>query len=220
MNSSERGLRGSKNTLIPPRRKGGGESAQCCVNLSFVGQSRKLWNFPGRGDDRVNPGGVKTEDLRYSMWPYTGYGLLASLTFANRKGHHSQTCRPKTSQGRVCSLINHFCWVLHNPPNNIYLVACRSTRGVGLLRGTQEHGHCYNLSDILKQSGWQERVNKSNIDTSIRNISLPWSAVERCLFSPLIAYPVYFWSHFCSKEKSKFNMSAHKAYCICMETII
>lgn len=91
----------------------------------------------------VNPGGVKTDT--YSMWPYTGYGLLASLAFINRKGHHSQTCRPKTTQGRECSLINHFCWVLHNPPNNIYLMACRSTRGVGLLRGTQEHGHCYNL---------------------------------------------------------------------------
>lgn len=89
------------------------------------------------------------EDLRYSMWPYSGSGLsrFALPTFANGK-------RAPLADGSVVQAKNitrqsmfpnkSVLLSAHNHLNNIYLMACTSTQGVELPGGPQKHGHHYN----------------------------------------------------------------------------
>lgn len=128
------------NTLIPLHRKGGGQSIHSRMNVSLVGQSWKLWNFPGRGDDEVNPGEVRAKDLRYSMWPCNGSRLRGFTlpTFANRiKAPLSDGSVVLSKNTTRQSMFPNKSLQLsaHNHTNNIYLMAHRPTQGVGLLRG-------------------------------------------------------------------------------------
>lgn len=102
--------------------------------------------------------------------------LRVGLGCKKRKGHLSQMCRQSMfpNKSLLLSAQTH--------PNNIYLMACRSTPGVGLLRGTQKHGHHYNLewyTEVVgltrrKKHGSQRLSKHINTDTwFIRTEQLP-----------------------------------------------
>ena len=82
------------------------------------------------------------------MWPYDGLGLhsFALPTFANSRGGTSSCGRAGQEHHKAEHVPNKSLLLsAHNLLNNIYLMACCATQGVGLLGGTQKHGHNYNL---------------------------------------------------------------------------